>query len=36
MRLGNETVEETGKDDGTAVWVTRIMVDPGDTKIRWR
>jgi hypothetical protein len=32
MRLGKATVEETAKRDGKAVKVTRLMVDPGDTK----
>jgi len=32
MRLGKGTVEETDKRDGKAVRVTRLMVDPGDTK----
>jgi hypothetical protein len=32
MRLGKATIEETDKHDGKAVKVTRLMVDPADTK----
>jgi hypothetical protein len=32
MRQGKATIEETDKHDGKAVKVTRLMVDPADTK----
>lgn len=32
VRLGKDTVEETNKRDGKPIKVTRLMVDPGDTK----